>query len=57
MIRLFRAEEEMAFEESMMGNATSYHLLRSLPDRWLVYVSVDRRANPNLALLRLKMTP
>ncbi|MCU0657238.1 MAG: response regulator transcription factor [Polyangiaceae bacterium] len=57
MVRLFRAEEEMAFEESMMVNATSYHLLRSLPDRWLVYVSVDRRANPNLALLRLKMTP
>lgn len=55
MTRLFRAEDEMAIEESMLVNASSYHLIRSLPEGWLLYASIDRQTNPNLALIRLKM--
>lgn len=55
--RIFQAESRQEFEEIMMVNADSYHIARSLPNSWLFYVHVNRDKNPNLALLRLKMSP
>lgn len=56
LARVVDLEGGESFDDLLLSSASSYHLMRRVAGGVLLYVCVDRAQNPNVALVRIRMS-